>query len=134
MNENDLWISDVLENVNLNFNNIFNIDNELDNFKGVQDSKYYNEDEYLNLIKEKDSLGKKLKIISLNIANLFSKLCDFKTFLEIITSFDSLLETYSYRGPTFPWSEEDCSSVGGSLAYDSNEIRLRQNISGMLWI
>ena len=84
MTQNDLWISDVLDD-NSNFNSIFNIDNELDSFKGVQDSQYYTEDEYVNLIRDKDSLGKKLKIISLNIANIFSKLSSLKTMLQNLT-------------------------------------------------
>ena len=85
MSQNDLWISDVLDNANTNFNSIFDIDNELDNFKGVQDSQYYTEDEYINLVQEKDPRGKKLKIISLNIANLFSKLSNLKTLLQNLT-------------------------------------------------
>ena len=68
MTQNDIWISDVINNVNTNFNSIFNIDNELDNFKGVQDSQYYTEDEYLTLVQEKDPFGKKTK-------DYFNKYC-----------------------------------------------------------
>ena len=85
ISQDDLWISDVLENANSNFNNIFNIDSELDSFKGVQDSQYYTEEEYVNLVIDKDPHGKKLKVISLNIANLFSKLSNFKTLIQNIT-------------------------------------------------
>ena len=62
MSQNDIWISDVISNDNTNFNNIFNAETELDNFKGVQDSKYYNENEYIDLIKEKDPYGHMVQI------------------------------------------------------------------------
>ena len=56
MSQDNIWISDVLENFSSNFNNIFNIDNELDSFKGVQDSKYYTEEEYVNLVTDKEEI------------------------------------------------------------------------------
>ena len=51
----------------------------------MQDSQYYTEEEYVNLVIDKDPHGKKLKVISLNIANLFSKLSNFKTLIQNIT-------------------------------------------------
>ena len=86
MSQDDICISDVLEDDETNFHNIFNGENESDDFKGVQDSYYYSEDEYVKLIKEKDPSGSKFRILSLNIANIMSKLNGFKTFIENISS------------------------------------------------
>ena len=86
MNKDDIWISDVLDDNLTNFSYIFNLENEADSFKGVHDSNYYTEEEYVKLLKDKDPEGNKLKLLSLNIANLLSKLSGLKTLVNNLAS------------------------------------------------
>ena len=77
-------------NDSTNFNNIYANDendenNEFDN--GVQDSLYYSEEEYTLLLSEhKMNDTKNLKIISMNIANLFSKLSGLKSLIANLSN------------------------------------------------
>ena len=85
MTNDDICISDITNNERTNFNNLFaNANNENDDNDefdhGVQDSLYFTEEEYTSLLsKHKMNDTKNLKIISMNIANLFSKLSGLKS-------------------------------------------------------
>ena len=85
MTNDDICISDITNNERTNFNNLFananNTNDDNDEFDhGVQDSLYFTEEEYTSLLsKHKMNDTKNLKIISMNIANLFSKLSGLKS-------------------------------------------------------
>ena len=80
--QDDVSISDVMENDETNLNNIFTVDTEHDDYMGVQDSLYYTEEEYVSLLKKCNYTDEKnIKILSLNIANLLSKLSGLKSLL-----------------------------------------------------
>ena len=86
MQEDELTISDVLKDNTKNFCNIYSesLDEE-DEGLPFKDSLYHTETEFVNLIRTNEiSNGKYLTLISLNIANLFSKLNFFKIFMENI--------------------------------------------------
>ena len=86
MQDDEIWISDVIDDDQTNFNNIFYDNNGYDHSVGVQDSLYYTEEEFLLLLKKNQIYDKSLNVISLNIANLLSKLAGLKSLLTNITS------------------------------------------------
>ena len=87
----ELSVSDVLADEQKNFCNVYlDDDNDDDNDNQglpLKDSLYYTETEYVDLIgKESYSDLNHLSIISLNIANLLSKLSSLKVFLNNIST------------------------------------------------
>ena len=91
MNNDDLTVTDVLADHSKNFSAIYqSIDEEdEDSFDTVtlHDNEYYTESEFLNITTD-NNLDKEnhLTILSLNIANLLSKLTSLKRFLNHIAS------------------------------------------------
>ena len=84
-------INSVLKDSAKDFNQVYSTvnynDNDNEDPTNFNDSGYYTESEYLNcLISQKISDAKTLKIISLNIANLLSKLKNLKIFLNNISN------------------------------------------------
>ena len=88
---NELTVLDVLADEQKNFCNVYLDDDDNDHIDDpglpLKDSLYYTETEYVDLIgKECYSDLNHLSIISLNIANLLSKLSSPKVFLNNITT------------------------------------------------
>ena len=91
MNNDDLSVSDVLADHSKNFCSIYqSVDEEDDNSYDtvtLHDNEYYTESEFLSITTD-NNLDKEnhLTILSLNIANLFSKLTSLKRFLNYTAS------------------------------------------------
>ena len=87
MGDDDLTISDVLLDEDRNLCNIYNFEDQNDEPTALKDSLYFTETEFNDFMKEKEYCdNSNLTILSLNIANLFSKLNSFKTFINSISS------------------------------------------------
>ena len=87
MGDDDLTISDVLLDEDKNLCNIYNFEDQNDEPTALKDSLYFTETEFNDFMKEKKYCdNNNLTILSLNIANLFSKLSSFKTFINNISS------------------------------------------------
>ena len=88
MNGEDLTIPDVLEDQNKDFCKIYNdTNNEQDEECKLTDSQYYTESDFINLIETHNiSHEHHLTLITINIANLLSKLNNFKVFLKNISN------------------------------------------------
>ena len=88
MTNNELTTLDVLSDDTKNFSSIYANDNNDDNddpLLTLTDSLYYTETEFVKLINSNNfQNGQNLTIISLNIANLLSKLKFFQTFINNI--------------------------------------------------
>ena len=83
MTDDELTIPDVLSDENKNLCNKYRIEDEDEEPSTLKDSLYYTETELNDFMKEaKYSNNNNLVILSLNIANLFSKLNSFKTFVN----------------------------------------------------
>ena len=83
---NELLVSDVLADEQRNFCNVYLDDND-DTRLPLTDSLYYTETEYVDLINQENySDVNNLSIISLNVANLLSKLNSLKLFLNNIST------------------------------------------------
>ena len=88
MTDDDLTTSDVLADEEKNFCNIYgtNADDD-DNVIPLFDSLYFTETEFVDLINDEDINDlNNFTILSLNIANLFSKLNSFKVFLNNVST------------------------------------------------
>ena len=85
MSDNELTTSDVLIDKTKNFRDIYE-DQEDEEHVPLLDSLYFTETELSNLLTQSYTSQDNLTIISLNIANLLSKLNSFKTFLDYISS------------------------------------------------
>ena len=84
----DLSVSDVLADDNKDFFKVY-VDSDNDDDIGLPllDSLYYTETEYVDLINQENySDVNNLSIISLNVANLLSKLNSLKLFLNNIST------------------------------------------------
>ena len=82
----ELTIPDVITDNDKNLLNVYKNEDD-DEAYLLNDSLYYTESEFLDLLKNKDiTNGKNLTVISINIANLLSKLSSLKLFLNNITS------------------------------------------------
>ena len=94
MSENELTCSDVLADEHKNLCNLYpssendDIDDvDVDDHVILKDSLYYTESEFTKFCELKNfKNGENLTIISLNIANILSKLRSFKTFINNITT------------------------------------------------
>ena len=92
MSENELTCSDVLADECKNLCNLYpsseNDDlDDVDDNVVLRDSLYYTESEFTQFCELKNfKNGDNLTIISLNIANILSKLRSFKTFINNITT------------------------------------------------
>ena len=88
--QNSQDLTDTLNDQTKDFRNMFQIDeddinNELQS--NLPDSQYFTETDYLSLLtNEKLSDQTSLKIISLNIANILSKLRSFKIFIQNLSN------------------------------------------------
>ena len=88
--QDTLDFDDVLDDATKDLNNIFQIEedemvNEINTT--FTDSQYYTETEFIDfLISEKISDNCGLKVLSLNIANILSKLSDFKIFIQNLSN------------------------------------------------
>ena len=87
---NELSVSDVLADEQKNFCNVYldnNDDDDDDTRLPLKDSLYYTETEYVDLVNQESySDVSHLSIISLNVANLLSKLSSLKIFLNNIST------------------------------------------------
>ena len=87
VNSNDLTIPDVFDDVTKNLCNLYIDSEESSDIPNVIDSLYYTEEDYVNLISDKKISNQyNLTIITINIANLLSKLKFLKIFLNNITT------------------------------------------------
>ena len=87
MGDDDLTISDVLLDEDKNLCNIYNFEDQNDEPTTLKDSLYFTETEFNDFMKERKYCDNSiLSILSLNIANLFSKLSSFKIFINNISS------------------------------------------------
>ena len=91
MNNDDLSVSDVRADHSKNFCSIYQSVDEEDDTScdtvNLHDNEYYTESEFLNITTDNNlDKEKHLMILSLNIANLFSKLASLKRFLNYIAS------------------------------------------------
>ena len=85
MNDDELTTSDVLIDETKNFTNIYqNLEDE-EEHAPLLDSLYFTESEFNNLMTQCHINSDNLTILSLNIANLLSKLNSLKTFLNYIS-------------------------------------------------
>ena len=84
----DQDINDIENDETKNFNSIYQTndpDNQDPSNINFKDSKYFSETDYLNFLKSnKISNENHLKILSLNIANLLSKLSNLKLMIQNI--------------------------------------------------
>ena len=89
MTDDELSTSDVLIDVSKNLCNLFQSDNDKENdeagINSLQENLYYTESEFSDFIEHSNiSNANNLTIISVNIANLLSKLGSLKRFLTNI--------------------------------------------------
>ena len=86
MTDDELTTSDVLTDNTKNLCEIYDKDHEADSTP-LQDNEYYTETGFIDSLETKNyDNSNHLKIISLNIANLLSKLNSLKTFLNNLSS------------------------------------------------
>ena len=85
MSDNELTTSDVLIDKTKNFRDIYE-DQEDEEHVPLSDSLYFTETEFNDLLTQSYTSHDNLTIISLNIANLLSKLNSLTTFLDYISS------------------------------------------------
>ena len=85
MSDNELTTSDVLIDNSKDFRNIYLDGEDEEEQVPLSDSLYFTETEFGNLLTQRYTPHDNLSIISLNIANLLSKLNSFKTFLDYIS-------------------------------------------------
>ena len=115
-------INSVLNDSAKDFNQVYSTvnynDNDNEDPTNFNDSCYYTESEYLNcLISRKISDAKTLKIISLNIANLLSKLNNLKIFLNNISnesnkpSIIAISETHLNPNQNHGYTEKELSDI-----------------------
>ena len=86
MSDNDLTTSDVLIDKTKDFRNIYLDQEDEEEHVPLSDSLYFTETEFNNILTQRYTSNDNLTIISLNIANLLSKLNSLKTFLHYISS------------------------------------------------
>ena len=87
MDNYEITVEDVLNNSQKDLSSIFEVSKDKDSYNEIVQSNYYSESEFLNyLTTEKISDTTHLKILSLNIANLLSKLNSLKVFLTNISN------------------------------------------------
>ena len=86
MNYDELNTSDVLNDETKNFRSIYLNHEDEEEHAPLMDSLYFTETEFNNLMTQTYTSDDKLTIISLNIANLLSKLSSLKTFLDYISA------------------------------------------------
>ena len=89
MSDDELTISDVLTDKTKNLRDIYDGGQEADDYEAdpiiIEDNEYYTETDFSNFMESINS-NNHIKIISINIANLLSKLCSLKIFLSNLTS------------------------------------------------
>ena len=87
MSNDELTTSDVLNDKQKNFHELYVRDDDDDHSVPLFDSLYYTETEFVDFIgTQNQTKTKNLTILSLNIANLLSKLNSFKLFLNNIST------------------------------------------------
>jgi exonuclease III len=87
MQNNDISIPDVLNDSTKDLNNVFKVSGTDEDEPILPDSDYYTETEFTDLIiTKKISDDQSLSILSINIANLFSKLSNSKIFIDNIST------------------------------------------------
>ena len=85
-------IEDVINDSTKNLNNIYNFeednsDTEIEITTSVSDSQYFSETEYMTFLNSKKTTDSShLKVVSLNIANVISKLNSFKVFVNSLSN------------------------------------------------
>ena len=120
MTDDELTIPDVLADDQKNFCSVFTcVDDEDEALDfNLSDSLYYTESEYLELIdSRKIRNSQNLTIISLNIANLLSKLRSLKVFVNNITTNENkpdliiVVETHINKNINTGYSEPELKSI-----------------------
>tara|TARA_B110001454_G_scaffold206124_1_gene216268 strand:- start:121 stop:1140 length:1020 start_codon:yes stop_codon:yes gene_type:complete len=120
MQNDDLTIPDVLRDDRKNLCNILkeNEPDEDENPICLTDSSYYTESEFTDLITSRNiSEDDHLTIVSINIANLLSKLSNFKIFLgNIYTAVNKpniicVTETHISQNPNLGYSSDDLVNI-----------------------
>ena len=87
MTNDEILISDVIDDEKSNFNNVYTQDENCEYNQAVQDSLYYTEEEYTSLLSDHNMNDKKnLKLLSLNIANIMSKLSSLKSLINNLSN------------------------------------------------
>ena len=108
---------DILDDATKDLNNIYQIEvdetvNEI--HTGLNDSQYYTETEFTDFLKSKkisDNCG--LKVLSLNIANILSKLSDFKLFIQNLSNESNkpnviaITETHLNEGQNHGYTDDE---------------------------
>ena len=119
--QNSQDLTDTLNDQTKDFRNIFQIDeddinNELQS--NLPDSQYFTETDFLNLLtNEKLSDQTSLKIISLNIANILSKLKSFKIFIQNLSNESNkpniiaVTETHLYNNQNHGYTENELQNL-----------------------
>ena len=117
MGDDDLSISDVLLDEDKNLCNIYNFEDQNDEPTTLKDSLYFTETEFNDFIKERKYCdNSNLTVLSLNIANLFSKLSSLKIFINNISSASKqpdvivVVETH-IREATIGYSEAELKNI-----------------------
>ena len=123
MTNDEITISDVLADQNKNLCNVYSQDDEDDSLDNevridLTDNLYYTETDFSNFVTQMQFMNSNnLLILSLNIANLISKLSSFKLFLNNITtkSFKpdiiSLVETHLTDDSNSGFSNDDLKYI-----------------------
>ncbi len=115
MGDDELTISDVLSDEEKNLCNIYKFEDD-DESTALKDSLYYTETEFNDFMKEKKYCdNSNLTILSLNIANLVSKLNSFKTFINNISTVKQpdvmvVVETHIKEAP-IGYSEAELKNI-----------------------
>ena len=86
MNNDELTTSDVLTDETKNFSNIYQNHEDEEEHAPLLDSLYFTETDFNNLMTQCQTTSDNVTIISLNIANLLSKLNSLKIFLNYIST------------------------------------------------
>ena len=108
---------DILDDETKDLNNIYQIEvdetvNEI--HTGLNDSQYYTETEFTDFLKSKkisDNCG--LKVLSLNIANILSKLSNFKLFIQNLSNESNkpnviaITETHLNEGQNHGYTDDE---------------------------
>ena len=115
---NELTIPDVFDDITKNLCSIFSRSEESDEVTNLVDSLYYTENDFKDHIKSKNIQNvSNLTIISINIANLFSKLRFFKVFLNNITTSENqpdiivVTETHISESTNTGYSKEELRKI-----------------------
>ena len=122
MSEDDVTVSDVLIDPTKNLCNILNTDNneDLESAYDIElsDNEYFTETDFIDFTKTANLRKvENLFILSLNIANLLSKLDSFKSFLSNLASNDCkpdlifLVETHIPENEKSGYSKEDLMNI-----------------------